>query len=321
MKINQRTRTEVAVACGDPLTADQREFLEQDASTGATAQDFEILNLRLEQLGSQEVVAPENVRMQVADIPQAVSPRRVPAQRFGYAFATVLAVAIVAGPFVSVIQSRVAQKQSGKSIWDTTLKGKMIRGYLVSDQPAYVVLFSLTKDQATIERVSTIDRGPKRKTPPSSKDGKADKAALEKRMALGEGIAVENKKFFDPSLPLETGSDLLPFVTLEACKKAYGTGARVTSELRTEANQTWTEWTFERESDNRLVRVSNLPGQKLITTINYMTRKNSDSPYASLQRTIVSTWDGKQFNAKETRTGSAPSNEKTFSAKETRGHN
>ncbi len=323
MKNDKRTRADVsvAVACGESLTGEQREFLDQNPDTAALAQDFEVLNLRLEQLQASRTDVPDALRSRVAEIPISVQPRRVPSRKLGYAFATVLAVAIVAGPFVSVINSRVAQKKSGPTIWDTTLKGKMIRAYLVSDKPAYVVLFSLTKERATIERVSTIDRGPKRKTPPSTKEIKDDKAAIEKRMAVGEAISQENRKFFDASVPLETGSDLLPFVTLEACKKAYGTGARVTTELRTEANQTWTEWTFEKESENRLVRVSHLPGQKLVTTINYMTRKSADSPYASLQRTIVSTWDGKQFNAREKVKGDTLPKGKSFSAKESRSQN
>jgi hypothetical protein len=260
------------------LTAHQQEFLDQDTNTAATAQDFQILNLRLEQLGSQQGVAPESVRMHVAEIPNSVQPRRAPSRKLGYAFATVLAVAIVAGPFVSILSSRSSQKHSGPSIWDNTLKGKVIRAYLISDQSGYVVRFNIAKDRATIEKITAIEQFLKKKGPPALRGSKVDKAKTEQANAFVEGIPLENKKFFDRSGPLETSSSLLPFVTLEGCKKAYGTGARVTSELRSEANYTWTEWTFEKDRDNRLVRIAHMAGEKLIQTNNYMARKNAESP-------------------------------------------
>ncbi len=266
MKNNQRTRTEVAVACGDPLTAHQREFLDQDANTAATAQDFEILNLRLGQLGSQEGVVPENVRMQVAEIPQVVSPRRVPSRKLGYALATVLAVAIVSGPFVSVIQSRVAQKQSGKSIWDTSLKGKAIDARIIGARENFRLRMTLSKalSQKSLNE-SEIGRIKIEKNPTSQ-----SKSAR---------IYVVSTSYADPKTTSETGSNFIPFVTLEGCRKGYGSGGRELSETRREATFEYSEYSFERPDRNQLVRVVVHPAMPIVNSLRFLRRKDVASPY------------------------------------------
>jgi len=292
MNNKQRTRTEVAVACGDPLTADQREFLDQDANTATTAQDFEILNLRLGQLGSQEGVAPESVRMHVAEIPMSVSPRRVPTRKLGYAFATLLAVAIVSGPFVSVIQSRVTQKQSGESIWKTKLKGKVILGNMGVPGSKSRFPFVLSE---TLTGMKSIPHGENPgKNPP--KEGSRGELTPERLYSMVKDQLAE---FVDPNIPSETGSALLPFVTLEGCKLAYRQGATVSAEIQTEGGFTWTKYSFSNEKANRLVRVAVYEkSAPFIHEICYLKRKDANSPYSVIQRTFLSVHDQNQFKPK-----------------------